>query len=283
MDQKKLNKLQKKIEGMSSNSLRRVYPEQMKEWLDLSDIETKEFLDELIQERLIISKYDFDCTCGNHCTVFLEKLKNYNYYCQECGKEYTFSMLNDYGNLIFELDKKEILDFSEETIDFKDLVKSKNKVVALNIVKGDTGKMEKKKIFIGSSKNVLLKVGEIARYIDDLGGEAKPWNAKGLFVAGQYTFDSLINIAHKMDGAIFMFNGEDETWYSDTLKSEKEVRDNVLLEYGLFAGILGRDKVAFICENNPKIASDLSGITYIKGDQSEFQIKPDIEAWLNQI
>ena len=76
MDQKKLNKLQKKIEGMSSNSLRRVYPEQMKEWLDLSDIETKEFLDELIQERLIISKYDFDCTCGNHCTVFLEKLKN---------------------------------------------------------------------------------------------------------------------------------------------------------------------------------------------------------------
>lgn len=54
-------------------------------------------------------------------------------------------MLNDYGNLIFELDKKEILDFSEETIEFKDLVKGKNKVVALNIVKGDTGKMEKRK------------------------------------------------------------------------------------------------------------------------------------------
>lgn len=283
MDQKKLNKLQKKIEDMSSNSLRRVYPELIQEWLHLSGIETKEFLDELIQERLITSKYDFDCTCGNHCTVFIDKLKDDNYYCLECGKEYTLSMLNDYGVLIFELDKNEILNFTKETVDFKDLVKGRDKVVKLNIVKGVVGDMTKKKIFIGSSKNVLSNVVKIARYIDDLGGEAKPWNAKGLFVAGQYTFDTLIKIAHQMDGAIFMFNGEDETWYSDTLKSENEVRDNVLLEYGLFVGILGRDKVAFICENNPKIASDLSGITYINGEQTEFQIKPDIEAWLNQI
>ena len=120
MDQKKLNKLQKKIEGMSSNSLRRVYPEQMKEWLDLSDIETKEFLDELIQERLIISKYDFDCTCGNHCTVFLEKLKNSKP--TITGKEVkidkdTYDTLNQFMNT----SKKVIKDIPRNQALFKEL------------------------------------------------------------------------------------------------------------------------------------------------------------------
>lgn len=96
-------------------------------------------------------------------------------------------------------------------------------------------------------------------------------------------FPSLVKIAKKVDGAIFMFNAEDATWYSDRCELKKEVRDNVLLEYGLFVGILGEDKVTFICENSPKIATDLLGITYINGEQSEYQIKPDIEAWLGQL
>ncbi len=278
-----LSQLQNKIRGKSFNFLRRVYPEQIQAWLGATDVETQKFLSDLLEERLVRCKYDFDCCCGNHCTAYLEKLENDGYQCLECGRDYLFPEINEQGNLLYELEKKEILDFGKEAIDFKGIVRNMNKVISINLVKEDNKKVDKKNIFIGSSKSVLSAVHEVARYIDDLGGEAKPWDAKGLFVAGQYTFDSLIKIAHNMDGAIFMFNGEDETWYNETLKSEKEVRDNVLLEYGLFVGILGRDKVAFICENYPKIASDLSGITYIRGGQSEFQIKPDIEAWLNQL
>ncbi|MGJ0701512.1 TIR domain-containing protein [Clostridium perfringens] len=39
--------------------------------------------------------------------------------------------------------------------------------------------------------------------------------------------------------------------------------DNVLLEYGLFAGELGEENVIFICKGNPKIATDLKGITHL--------------------
>lgn len=284
MNQKIMSRLQTKIKEMSYNDLRRVYPEQIQAWLGTTGLETEGFLLELVDQRLAIDKYDFECSCGNQCTAFGKKLKNHSYQCRECGKEYTYERIIQCGNLLYELDKREFLYLEKESVDFKEAIRESRKVVHISEVKGEDNIMDKKKeIFIGSSNSVLPKVGEIARYIDDLGGVAKPWNTKGLFVAGQYTFDSLIKIAHKMDGAIFMFNGEDETWYNQTLKSEKEVRDNVLLEYGLFAGILGRDKVAFICENNPKIASDLSGITYIEGNQTEHQIKPDIEAWLNQV
>lgn len=279
-----MSRLQAKVKETSYNDLRRVYPEQVKEWLGTTDVETQELLIELVKQRLVTCKYDFECTCGNHCTAFWTKLKSHPYQCRECGKEYTCDEIDRCGNLLYEFDKREILHFENESVDFKEAMKKTRKVVHISAVKGENSRMDKKKeIFIGSSKSVLSKVGEIARYIDDLGGVAKPWNTKGLFVAGQYTFDTLIKVARKMDGAIFMFNGEDETWYNETLKSEKEVRDNVLLEYGVFAGILGRDKVAFICENNPKIASDLSGITYINGAQTEHQIKPDIKAWLNQL
>lgn len=284
MNQKLLSKLQQKIEGMSFNSLRRIYPEQLEEWSECSMYEWKSFIQELIEARLITFKYDFDCICGNHCTVYWNKVAGKVYQCLICGEEYNDKKIESIGTLVYEINKKEFLEYEQGEIDYKKLVRDTRKVVPISSdISVEENTMSKKKIFIGSSTTVIKKMEEIARIIDDLGGEAVPWNKKGLFVAGQYTFQSLVKIAKKVDGAIFMFNAEDATWYSDRCELKKEVRDNVLLEYGLFAGILGPDKVTFICENSPKIATDLLGITYIKGNQTEYQIKPDIEAWMNQL
>jgi predicted nucleotide-binding protein len=198
---------------------------------------------------------------------------------------YDFTEISQNSTLVCELDKQAILEYNKNPIDYKDIVKETNKVVVMPVKREEN--MDKKKVFIGSSstKTVMDKMEVVARIIDDIGGEALPWNAKGkgLFVAGQYTFDSLVKIAKRVDGAIFMFDAEDMTWYSDKCALKKAVRDNVLLEYGLFAGTLGADKVTFICSGEPKIATDLLGVTYIKGEQSEYQIKPDLQDWFAQI
>lgn len=284
MNQKLLDKLQQKIKGMSCNSLRRIYPEQLQEWSEASIHEWKYFIEELVGARLITFKYDFDCICGNHCTAYWNKVVGKIYQCPVCGREFTDNKIEDIGTLVYEINKKDLLEYEREEINYKKLVRDTRKVVPISGgINVEEKTMDKKKIFIGSSTSVIKRMEEIARIIDDLGGEAIPWNKKGLFVAGQYTFQSLVKIAKRVDGAIFMFNAEDATWYSDKCELKNEVRDNVLLEYGLFAGILGTDNVTFICENDPKIATDLLGITFIKGNQTEYQIKPDIEAWLNQL
>lgn len=287
MNQKLLHKLQQKIRDLSCNTLLRVYPSQIKEWTEAINGEIGQFIQELLTERLMDAKYDFQCTCGNNCTAYHRNLEKKCYKCIECEKEYDFEEILDKSTLLYELDKQAILDFNEESVDFKDISRKMKKVVKIPVEQEASIKMDKKKIFIGSSstKEIINKMEMIARIIDDLGGEALPWNAKGkgLFVPGNYTLDSLINTAHKIDGAIFMFNAEDETWYSDKCELKKNVRDNVLLEYGLFVGILGKNRVTFICEGQPKIATDLLGITYINGEQSEYQIKPDLEGWLDQL
>lgn len=278
-----MRRLEEKVRLQSVNSLGNIYPEDIMDWLEVSGLEAKKIIDALHEERVIVYKYRFKCKCGELCTVYEKKIvRDNNFNCEICGEKYSLNDIKEQSEIVYEIDKKVLLSLENEMVNFNTLSEVKGRVVSITSINRKEEE-DMKKIFIGSSKNVVRKLEDIARYIDDLGGKALPWNAKGTFVAGQYTFDTLIKIAHEVDGAIFIFNGEDETWYSDRVKSEKEVRDNVLLEYGLFAGVLGRDKVAFICENRPKIASDLSGITYIDGEQTEYQIKPDIEAWFKHL
>jgi len=115
-------------------------------------------------------------------------------------------------------------------------------------------------IFIGSSTESLGKAEEIAAYIDRNGHTAKIWTDEG-FLAGRHVLDCLINVANRVDAAIFVFNEDDTQWYRKNQVAA--VRDNVLVEYGLFCGILGKHNVAICVNGEPKIASDLSGLIYI--------------------
>jgi len=114
-------------------------------------------------------------------------------------------------------------------------------------------------LFIGSTVEAL----EIARAVHaelDHDIEVTIWN-HGLFPVGTVTWSQLLVKAHELDFALLIFSGDDQ------IKSRGQdglgVRDNVLVEYGLFAGVLGADRVFFMFNRDarPKLASDLAGVT----------------------
>lgn len=134
------------------------------------------------------------------------------------------------------------------------------------------------KIFIGSSSEQLHNAENVARWLEDLNQEPILWT--NIFSLATYTLDALINVSNEVDAAVFVFGEDDKTWYRDN--PIMSVRDNVLFEYGLFSGKLSRNKVIFLCKGNPKIASDLVGITY--GNLNKpLNAKHHITTWINNI
>ena len=53
MNEELLRHLKQKISRMPCNALRRVYPYQLKEWLEATDIETKAFVESAAKEGII--------------------------------------------------------------------------------------------------------------------------------------------------------------------------------------------------------------------------------------
>lgn len=137
------------------------------------------------------------------------------------------------------------------------------------------------KIFIGSSREQERIAEEVAgwleKYQDDI--DVIVWNEVGSFIPGQYTLDDLMRISDDVDAAVFIFAADDKTWYRQTLV--KSVRDNVLFEYGLFCGKLSSDKVIFITIDNPALATDLHGITYIGLGDKKRDAKRRLESWID--
>lgn len=114
-------------------------------------------------------------------------------------------------------------------------------------------------VFIGSSAEGL----QIAKNLQaEL--EASPdcvvhrWDI-GTFDPGSITLDALIAKANRVDFAILVATGE------DTLTTRgmemAAVRDNIVFEFGLFLGALGRERVYLLSVGDAKLPSDLSGLT----------------------
>lgn len=118
-----------------------------------------------------------------------------------------------------------------------------------------------KKVFIGSSSEQKDTMREIACWLEEFGVEPVLWSDIGVFVPGCYTLDALVKQSQEVDAAIFVFSDDDKIWYRNDLIGT--VRDNVLLEYGLFCGRLSRKNVIMVVKGSTRIATDLEGITYI--------------------
>lgn len=280
-----IKKLQNKVKVQSANSLGNIYPDDIAKWLDISRKETKDFIDGLHTQRIILYKFVFKCTCGEVCTVYENRLKrDGNYNCEVCGKEYSIAQIFEKMSVIYEIDSEALSELEEEKIDFKIIpeIKVTNKVVPISKIREEKN-ME---IFMGSSSEATEYMEEIAAQLEDFKVKPLPWNAsgKGIFIPGVNVIDSLIAIAERVDAAIFIFNEDDKVWNDkSTLESTNLVRDNVLFEYGLFMGKLEKNKVCFICKGNLKIASDLKGIVYINGDEGEYKVKSKLKDWLSAI
>jgi hypothetical protein len=118
------------------------------------------------------------------------------------------------------------------------------------------------RIFLGSSSECMDELRLIESWLQSAGAETLPWDKPGLFMPGNNTFQTLVEITTYVDAAVFIFGDEDKVWYRGDALSQP--RDNVLIEYGLFAGALGA-KRAIICEKpSTKTATDLNGITTVR-------------------
>lgn len=140
------------------------------------------------------------------------------------------------------------------------------------------------RVFLGSSREaddngMLLRV---AGWVERYGHEPLRWNESGAFPLGTYTFSRLQELARGVDAAIFIFAEDDKVWYRS--ENSTQPRDNILLEYGVFSGVLGEDRVAICRSGSPRIATDLAGITYVNvTDLTKVRAETDIREWLRRI
>jgi hypothetical protein len=123
---------------------------------------------------------------------------------------------------------------------------------------------EKPRLFIGSSTESKT----IAEYVQErLEGtvNAEVWD-QGIGEPGAGILESLVGKAPTYDFALMVFGADDVT--TSRGQREPSVRDNVLLEFGLFLGHLGKERTFFLYDKRkrPKIPIDLAGIIALTYD-----------------
>ena len=137
------------------------------------------------------------------------------------------------------------------------------------------------KIFLGSSKESLSFLNEISIVVEDNGLIPLRWDDVSTFPPGEFTLETLLKKTRQVHGAIFLFSEDDKTWYRNELQMTP--RDNLLIEYGLFAGILGRERAIIIVDGNPKTASDLHGLNTIQLNHGKERAKAALRSWCQSL
>ncbi|MFS2135601.1 TIR domain-containing protein [Duganella sp. Dugasp56] len=119
--------------------------------------------------------------------------------------------------------------------------------------------MTKPRVFIGSSVEGLNIAYPVQQNLCHV-AEVTVW-PQGIFELSGTTIESLTKALDETDFAIFVFSGDDLA----TIRKETAnvVRDNVLFEFGLFIGKLGRQRVFFLIPSDAELhlPTDLLGIT----------------------
>lgn len=141
-----------------------------------------------------------------------------------------------------------------------------------------TAQREQVRVFIMSSVEALPVVDLLIKQFAHDPFLAVAWK-NGVFRASHYTLDELEAELDDSDFAIAVAHADDVVITRDD--EWPTIRDNVILEFGLFMGRLGRRR-AFLMEPRDvdlKLPSDLAGLTaipyhYVKGKDAEHYIAP---------
>ncbi len=131
--------------------------------------------------------------------------------------------------------------------------------------------MNKKTVFIGSSSEALSIVDKVEVLLRD-SYEIIRWDES--FTLNKSSLDCLIENAIKIDEAIFIGTADDKVVAFDEKRQEREGelhkhRDNVVFEFGLFLGMLGRKDCIYLMDNRSDIMTDYKGITTIFFDKNK--------------
>lgn len=125
----------------------------------------------------------------------------------------------------------------------------------------------KPRIFVGSSSENKDYVYTLQKQLEDEDkAEVKPW-FQDFFEVNKGYLESLVNGLNDFDFGVFVFAPDDKL----DLRSETfgAVRDNVVFEFGLFMGRLGRERTFFVApkdQENFRLLSDLLGVETLKYD-----------------
>jgi len=117
----------------------------------------------------------------------------------------------------------------------------------------------KPKLFVASSVegiDLAYAVQQNLRHV----AEGTVWD-QGVFQLSRTGLESLISVLNRSDFGVFVFSPDDIVKMRD--KEEAAVRDNIVLELGLFVGRLGKERCFILAPEKTElhIASDLVGMT----------------------
>jgi hypothetical protein len=126
--------------------------------------------------------------------------------------------------------------------------------------------MDKPRIFLGSSGKQEKLLHALTRGLEEV-AHVDPWTTS--FNPGTTTLDRLVELAHEVDFAAFVFARDDWTSTSpaaspDASSGQASPRDNVVFEAGLFGGVLGMRRTFILHARDAKLPSDLLGLTSIR-------------------
>jgi hypothetical protein len=131
--------------------------------------------------------------------------------------------------------------------------------------------MDKPRIFLGSSGKQAELVQALTRGLEEV-AHVDPWTTS--FNPGTTTLERLVELAHEVDFAAFVFAQDDWTAVNaaaapSEASGQASPRDNVVFEAGLFGGVLGMRRTFILHANGAKLPTDLLGLTSIRyGDAS---------------
>lgn len=119
-------------------------------------------------------------------------------------------------------------------------------------------------VFIASSTQASARMHQVARWVEGWGLEPRCWDDVGVFQPGDVILARLLALAEEVDAALILFGDEDRDWYRP--EAQPQPRDNVLVEYGIFASRLGRERTIVIRTGDPRTPSDLGGLIFVQLD-----------------
>lgn len=129
--------------------------------------------------------------------------------------------------------------------------------------------MDKPRIFLGSSGKQAKLLQALTRGLEDI-ASVEPWTTS--FNPGTTTLERLVELAHEVDFAAFVFAQDDWTSASPSSDhpetSQASPRDNVVFEAGLFGGTLGMRRTFILHASGSKLPTDLLGLTSVRYEKA---------------
>jgi hypothetical protein len=151
--------------------------------------------------------------------------------------------------------------------------------------------MDNIKIFLGSSSEARNYAQLFSEVLSDIGIEPLPWWRQDAFPVSIGFFEALLNISISTQAALLLATPDDQTVIRG--RNKLTPRGNVMLEYGLFTGAQGRDRVALAVIGNSELPSDLEGVSQLRfpslmpdqtqEDYKELTLLPKLRQWTDRL